>query len=124
MTNTIAAVSPQGGVGKTALTFLIGNLLASHLKLRALAIDANPDHAAPAATVRVARNVVVRQLASGPVRLRSARWLPYDPQLVRAATASARLVRSREREHAAVLRAGALPFSRTAVRLARETLGR
>jgi MinD-like ATPase involved in chromosome partitioning or flagellar assembly len=43
-TNTIAAVSPKGGVGKTALTFLVGNLLASHLKLRALAIDTNPDH--------------------------------------------------------------------------------
>jgi hypothetical protein len=51
--------------------------------------------------------------------------LPYDPQLVRAATASsARLVHSRERERAAVLRAGALPFSRTAVSPARETLGR
>jgi hypothetical protein len=68
--------------------------------------------------------VVVRRLASRPVPLRSARWLAYDPQLVRAATASAPLVHSRERERAAVLRAGALPFSRTAVRRARETLGR
>ena len=38
------------------------------------------------------------------MRLRSARWLSYDPQLVRAATASARLVHSRERERVAVLR--------------------
>jgi MinD-like ATPase involved in chromosome partitioning or flagellar assembly len=43
-TNTIASVSPKGGVGKTTCTFVISNLLASHLKLRALAIDTNPDH--------------------------------------------------------------------------------
>jgi hypothetical protein len=41
---------------------------------------------------------------------------------VRAVTASGRLVHGRER--AAVLRAGALQFARTAVRLARETLAR
>ena len=34
---------PKGGVGKTTSTFLAGNLLASHLKLRAIAVDANPD---------------------------------------------------------------------------------
>lgn len=43
-TNTIASVSPKGGVGKTTCTFVISNLLASHFKLRALAIDTNPDH--------------------------------------------------------------------------------
>ncbi len=42
-TNTIAVLSPKGGVGKTTCTFLAGNLLASHLQLRTLAIDANPD---------------------------------------------------------------------------------
>lgn len=42
-TNTIAVLSPKGGVGKTTCTFLAGNLLASHLRLRTLAIDANPD---------------------------------------------------------------------------------
>jgi MinD-like ATPase involved in chromosome partitioning or flagellar assembly len=41
--NTIALISPKGGVGKTTTTFLVGNLLASHLKLRAVAVDANPD---------------------------------------------------------------------------------
>src|SRR4051812_29712685 len=41
--NTIALISPKGGVGKTTSTFLAGNLLATHLKLRAIAIDANPD---------------------------------------------------------------------------------
>jgi len=41
--NTIAVVSPKGGVGKTTCTFVLGNLLASHLKLRVLAVDANRD---------------------------------------------------------------------------------
>jgi MinD-like ATPase involved in chromosome partitioning or flagellar assembly len=41
--NVVALISPKGGVGKTACTFLIGNLLASHLKLRAIAVDANAD---------------------------------------------------------------------------------
>lgn len=41
--NTLAVISPKGGVGKTTTTFLIGNLLATHLNLRVVAIDANPD---------------------------------------------------------------------------------
>jgi MinD-like ATPase involved in chromosome partitioning or flagellar assembly len=41
--NTVAVVSPKGGVGKTTSTFLVGNLLASRLKLRVVAVDANPD---------------------------------------------------------------------------------
>jgi MinD-like ATPase involved in chromosome partitioning or flagellar assembly len=41
--NTVALISPKGGVGKTTSTFLVGNLLASHLKLRVIAVDANPD---------------------------------------------------------------------------------
>jgi MinD-like ATPase involved in chromosome partitioning or flagellar assembly len=41
--NTIAFVSPKGGVGKTTCTFLVGNLLASHPRLRVLAMDANRD---------------------------------------------------------------------------------
>jgi MinD-like ATPase involved in chromosome partitioning or flagellar assembly len=39
----VALISPKGGVGKTTATFLVGNLLASHLKLRTVAVDANPD---------------------------------------------------------------------------------
>lgn len=42
-TNTVATISPKGGVGKTTTTFLVGNLLASHLQLRVLAVDLNPD---------------------------------------------------------------------------------
>jgi MinD-like ATPase involved in chromosome partitioning or flagellar assembly len=41
--NTVALISPKGGVGKTTSTFLVGNLLAAHLKLRVIAVDANPD---------------------------------------------------------------------------------
>lgn len=41
--NVIALVSPKGGVGKTTSTFLLGNLLATHLTLRVIAVDANPD---------------------------------------------------------------------------------
>ena len=81
-------------------------------------------HSIPDAAVRLAGHVEPRRLASQPTRLRSARWLPYDPQLVRAATASARLIHGRETERLRVLRTGALPLARTAVRLAREALGR
>jgi acyl-CoA reductase-like NAD-dependent aldehyde dehydrogenase len=80
--------------------------------------------ASPAAPVRLAKYVAPRQLASQPTRLRSARWLPYDPALLRASTATARLIHGRESERWAALRAGALPLARTAVRLGREALGR
>jgi hypothetical protein len=78
----------------------------------------------PAAPVRLSRHVKPRQLASQPTRLRSARWLPYDPALVRASTAVARLMHGRESERAAALRDGAVPLARTAVKLAREALSR
>jgi MinD-like ATPase involved in chromosome partitioning or flagellar assembly len=41
--NTVALISPKGGVGKTTCTFAVGNLIATHLKLRVIAVDANPD---------------------------------------------------------------------------------
>jgi Aldehyde dehydrogenase family len=66
--------------------------------------------------VRVARHVVTKQIASQPPRLRSARWLPYDPALVAVRTAAARLLHGRESERVAALRAGALPAARTAWR--------
>jgi MinD-like ATPase involved in chromosome partitioning or flagellar assembly len=40
--NLIGFVSPSGGVGKTTCTFLVADLLATHLKLRAIAVDATP----------------------------------------------------------------------------------
>ncbi len=41
--NTIAVISPKGGVGKTTISFMLGNLLASELRIRVVALDANPD---------------------------------------------------------------------------------
>jgi acyl-CoA reductase-like NAD-dependent aldehyde dehydrogenase len=77
-------------------------------------------HASAAAPMRLGRHVRVRQLASQPASLRGARRLPYDPTLVRARVAAARLLHGRESERAAVLRSGIRPIARTVVRLARE----
>jgi len=41
--NLIAVMSPTGGVGKTTCTFVLANLLATHLKLRVIAVDTNPE---------------------------------------------------------------------------------
>ncbi|MBV9049391.1 MAG: AAA family ATPase, partial [Solirubrobacterales bacterium] len=41
--NTVAVISPKGGVGKTTISFVLGNLLAEQLRLRVIALDANPD---------------------------------------------------------------------------------
>ncbi|MEJ7892023.1 MAG: aldehyde dehydrogenase family protein [Solirubrobacteraceae bacterium] len=78
--------------------------------------------AAPAAPVRLARHTVPHQLASRSIRLRSARWLPYDPTLVRASETAARLLYGRESERLAVVRNGGPAFARVAARIARETL--
>jgi putative peptide zinc metalloprotease protein len=42
--NVVSVISPKGGVGKTTTTLLIGDLLASRLQLRVIAVDVNPDH--------------------------------------------------------------------------------
>jgi acyl-CoA reductase-like NAD-dependent aldehyde dehydrogenase len=73
----------------------------------------------PSVPVRLARHAVPRRLASQPARVRSARWLPYDPALVSARTAAARLLHGRESQRVAALRAGALPVARLALRAAR-----
>ena len=36
-------ISPKGGVGKTTSAFVVGSLLADRLRLRVIAVDANPD---------------------------------------------------------------------------------
>lgn len=41
--HTISVISPKGGVGKTTISFMLGNLLASRLRVRAVVLDANPD---------------------------------------------------------------------------------
>ncbi len=80
--------------------------------------------AAPAAPVRLARHTEARQLASRSIRLRSARWLPYDPTLVRASQTAARILYGRESERWQVVRRGAPALARVAVRMTRETLRR
>jgi hypothetical protein len=80
--------------------------------------------AAPAAPVRLARHTMPRQLASRSIRLRSARWLPYDPTLVRASETAARIMYGRESERWDVVRRGGPAFARVAVRMARESLRR
>ena len=64
----------------------------------------------PSVPVRLARHVAPRRLASQPPRVRSARWLPYDPALVRARTAAARLLHGRESERVAAR--GRVPLAR------------
>ena len=71
-----------------------------------------------APSVRLARHVTPRLVASQPARLRSARWPPYDPALVGARAAAARLLQGRESERWEALRDGAGPLARTALRLA------
>ena len=73
----------------------------------------------PSVPVRLARHVAPRRLASQPPRVRSARWLPYDPALVRARMAAARLLHGRESERVAALREGAVPLARVAMNTAR-----
>jgi acyl-CoA reductase-like NAD-dependent aldehyde dehydrogenase len=73
----------------------------------------------PSVPVRLARHVSPHRLASQPPLLRSARWLPYDPELVRARTAAARLLHGRESERLSALREGALPVARIALRAVR-----
>ena len=80
--------------------------------------------AAPAAPVRLTRLTEPRQLASRSIRLRSARWLPYDPTLVRASETAARVLYGRESERLAVVRRGGPAIARVASRMARETLRR
>jgi len=41
--NVVAVISPKGGVGKTTSAFVVGSLLADRLRLRVVAVDANPD---------------------------------------------------------------------------------
>jgi MinD-like ATPase involved in chromosome partitioning or flagellar assembly len=47
--NVAAVISPKGGVGKTTSAFVIGNLLADRLRLRTVAVDANPNFSTLAA---------------------------------------------------------------------------
>ncbi len=41
--NTIAVLSPKGGVGKTTCAFVLGNVLASHVNQRVVVVDATTE---------------------------------------------------------------------------------
>lgn len=42
--NVVAVASPKGGVGKTTCTLLVGDALCELVRLRCVAVDANPDY--------------------------------------------------------------------------------
>ena len=114
------------GLPASAVSIWTGDRARGERLARALGADIAwvNDHGfgSTAAAVHIGRHVTPRERASQPTRLRSARWLPYDPLLVRASTASARLMHGRESQRWSVLRRGAWPLARTAARLTREAL--
>src|SRR4051794_24736760 len=82
--NTISIISPKGGVGKTTTTFLAGNLLATHLKLRVVAVDANPDFGTLAALApdELRSDKTLAELMADWDRLQTAAAIrPYVSQL-------------------------------------------
>jgi hypothetical protein len=68
----VATLSPKGGCGKTTSTFLAGSVLAGHLRLRALAVDLNPDFGT-LADLAPDRAAVARRAAARQGRHRLAR---------------------------------------------------
>jgi hypothetical protein len=125
------AVPTAGGwAGESAPAISVWTGDADHGERVARALEAEltwvNEHgvASPAAPVRLARHTAPRQLASQQTRLRSARWLPYDPGLVRASEAAARILHGRQSERLQHLRTGGPAIARVAAQLARETLRR
>ncbi len=110
--------------GAPAVSVWAGHADAAERIARALDVELTwvNEHgdASVAAPVRIARHARVRQLASRSVRLRYARWLPYDPTLVRASQTAARLLYGRESERLEVVRRGGLSFARVAARMLRD----
>ena len=82
--NVVAMVSPKGGVGKTTSTLLVGNLLATHLRMRVIAVDANPDFGTLAALApdRVRTERSLADLMADLERVHTAaELLPYVSKL-------------------------------------------
>jgi acyl-CoA reductase-like NAD-dependent aldehyde dehydrogenase len=115
----LAEADPRGAISVWAGDRDRGERIARRLRSELTWVNEH-GHAAAAAPVRLGRHVRVRQLASQPPGLRSARWLPYDPALVAARLAAARLMHGRESERLSALRQGARPIARTLVRVARD----
>jgi MinD-like ATPase involved in chromosome partitioning or flagellar assembly len=95
--NTVALMSPTGGVGKTTCTYVIGNLLASHVKLRVIAVDANPGFGTLAQLVPDDRRQEggVAELLDAADRIHTAAEL--SPYVTRLATGLHVLAAPRER---------------------------
>ena len=78
--NTVAVISPKGGVGKTTSAFVLGNLLADRLRLRVVAVDANPDFGTLAALAPAearSRRTLADLLADSDQLATAAQLRPY-----------------------------------------------
>jgi acyl-CoA reductase-like NAD-dependent aldehyde dehydrogenase len=119
----LADADPRGAVSVWAGDRDRGERIARRLRAELIWVNEH-GHASAAAPVRLGRHVRVRQLASQPAGLRSARWLPYDPTLVRARVTAARVLHGRESERLTALRSGARPLARSLIRAARAARAR
>jgi MinD-like ATPase involved in chromosome partitioning or flagellar assembly len=65
---TVAVVSPEGGVGKTLITAILGALLAFLRRDRVIAVDANPDFGSLGRRLVPDHRVFMDNLLAGPLR--------------------------------------------------------
>jgi MinD-like ATPase involved in chromosome partitioning or flagellar assembly len=78
--NLVALMSPSGGVGKTTCAFVVANLLTTHLKLRTIAVDADPGFGSLAQLTppdRRSERGLADLLADADRLLTAAELLPY-----------------------------------------------
>ena len=73
---TIAVISPKGGVGKTAITALLGSLIAFIRRDRTIAVDTNPDFGSLGRRLVPEHRVFIDNLLAGP--LAAERISPMD----------------------------------------------
>ena len=64
---TIAVISPKGGVGKTAITALLGSLIAFIRRGRTIAVDTNPDFGSLGRRLVPEHRVFIDDLLAGPL---------------------------------------------------------
>jgi len=82
--NTVAVISPKGGVGKTTTAFVLSSALSTHLRLRTVVIDSNPDFGTLAALAPESARVqvsMVEVLAELPSIDSAAALRPYVTRL-------------------------------------------
>jgi MinD-like ATPase involved in chromosome partitioning or flagellar assembly len=73
---TIAVISPKGGVGKTAITALLGSLIAFIRRDRTIAVDTNPDFGSLGRRLVPEHRLFIDDLLAGP--LAAERTSPMD----------------------------------------------